>query len=195
MRARRSPRKTQARASIGKADRTSSGGRGTQPLGGAAARRRKGSGRGHILLYLCCRHSQAPSSPHDCRCGNEYCRLCRSKNTHHAQRHQCSSTTEPNKYVLPPKQLPRLYSSPDVRQMPRSSDEQRTIPHKHYPGSSLYGSDYPGIATCQDAPYISYGCTPPPDRNGILRRVVVKACPAWQAPAQNSYVMKEHVPQ
>ena len=88
---------------------------------------------------------------------------------------------------------PRM--SGDVRQMPRSSDEQRTIPHKHYPGSSLYGSDYPGIATCQDAPYISYGCTPPPDRNGILRRVVVKACPAWQAPAQNSYVMKEHVPQ
>ena len=39
------------------------------------------------------------------------------------------------------------------------------------------------------------GVRPPPDRNGILRRVVVKACPAWQAPAQNSYVMKEHVPQ
>ena len=31
--------------------------RGAEPLGGAAARRRKRAGRGYMLPYLCCRHS------------------------------------------------------------------------------------------------------------------------------------------
>ena len=31
--------------------------RGAEPLGGAAARRRKRASRGYMLPYLCCRHS------------------------------------------------------------------------------------------------------------------------------------------
>ena len=47
---------------------------------------------------------KAPSSPNDCRspvwntgclCGNEYCRLCRSKTIRAAPRYQHASVTEP----------------------------------------------------------------------------------------------------
>ena len=52
---------------------------------------------------------KAPSSPNDCRwpvwntgclCGNEYCRLCRSKTIRSAQRGQHGSMTEPTCKVV-----------------------------------------------------------------------------------------------
>ena len=56
VRARRFPRKTQAGASIGKADRASSGGRGSNVSRsgsprGSAARRRRRAGRGYMLPF------------------------------------------------------------------------------------------------------------------------------------------------
>ena len=94
VRARRFPRRTQAGASIGKADRASSGGRGSKsrragPSGGAAAPTRKRAGRGHMMPL--------PMWNTGCLCGNGYCRLCRSKTVRSAQRRQ-HGMTEPSPF-------------------------------------------------------------------------------------------------
>ena len=54
--------------------------RGAEPLGGGAARRRKQAGRGHMLPFARVEHGLP--------CGNEYCRLCRSKTIRPAQHYQ-----------------------------------------------------------------------------------------------------------
>ena len=61
--------------------------RGAEPLCGLAAQRLKRAGRGHMLPFARVEHGLP--------CGNEYCRLCRSKTMRPAQRYQHGSMTEP----------------------------------------------------------------------------------------------------
>ena len=65
--------------------------RGAEPLCGCAAQGRKRAGRGYMLPLARVEHGLL--------CGNEYCRLCRSKTMYPAQRRQHGSMTEPMQNV------------------------------------------------------------------------------------------------
>ena len=94
VRARRFPRETQAGASIGKADRASSGGRGSNvSQSGAFVRRSRTNAQASRPRT----HDAFAHVETGCLCGNEYCRLCRSKTVRSAQRRQ-HGMTEPSPF-------------------------------------------------------------------------------------------------
>ena len=94
---RRFPRETQAGANIGKADRAPSGGRGSHVPRSRVKRSFTKAQASRPWI-----HAAFGPCGHGLPCGNEYCRLCRSKTIRPAQHYQHGSMTEPILFVSIP---------------------------------------------------------------------------------------------